>query len=262
MKDDFFIGWQESPPKVYIKSAKLFFVFTLALSAVIVCIYIVAQKGYKNSRYKIGEITSIQGTFYAHPKPNLVTQEEKVIFLTGKGKFGAEQTIANWELENSNKLDGKQVTLQGTTASYNGVTFLELALQEASIALIDGNTTRKRDISNKSIPLELSGELVDPKCYFGAMKPGFGKIHKSCAIRCLSGGIPPVLVSEKGDYYMVLLQENTSIEDIAKYIGKNADFSGMVKIIDGISYLTLDNADSIVLNDKIRLDQAITLCKN
>lgn len=35
---------------------------------------------------------------------------------------------------------------------------------------------------------------MDSKCYLGAMKPGDGKAHKACAILCVSGGIPPVLI--------------------------------------------------------------------
>lgn len=40
----------------------------------------------------------------------------------------------------------------------------------------------------------LVGEIVDPKCYLGAMKPGDGKPHKVCATLCIQGGIPPMFV--------------------------------------------------------------------
>ena len=40
----------------------------------------------------------------------------------------------------------------------------------------------------------LRGEIVDSKCYLGVMKPGRGKPHRACAVRCISGGIPPVLM--------------------------------------------------------------------
>lgn len=41
----------------------------------------------------------------------------------------------------------------------------------------------------------LRGELVDPKCFGGAMKPGDGKTHKGCAVLCLRGGIPLVFMA-------------------------------------------------------------------
>ena len=37
---------------------------------------------------------------------------------------------------------------------------------------------------------ELEGEIVDGKCYLGVMNPGSGKVHRDCAARCLSGGVP------------------------------------------------------------------------
>lgn len=40
----------------------------------------------------------------------------------------------------------------------------------------------------------LRGEIVDSKCWFGVMKPGQGKAHKDCAVRCISGGAPPAFV--------------------------------------------------------------------
>lgn len=36
----------------------------------------------------------------------------------------------------------------------------------------------------------LVGEIVDAKCWFGAMRPGYGKTHKSCAALCAQGRLP------------------------------------------------------------------------
>jgi len=38
---------------------------------------------------------------------------------------------------------------------------------------------------------ELAGEILDSKCWFGAMRPASGKTHKACASLCIRGGIPP-----------------------------------------------------------------------
>ena len=59
----------------------------------------------------------------------------------------------------------------------------------------------------------LRGEIIDAKCFSGVMKPGAGKTHLGCAVRCVSGGVPAMfhtrnaqgqeldllLVDEKGD---------------------------------------------------------------
>jgi hypothetical protein len=53
----------------------------------------------------------------------------------------------------------------------------------------------------------LRGEIVDTKCYLGAMKPGAGRPHKECATLCISGGVPPCLLfcDEQGNARTALL---------------------------------------------------------
>ena len=47
------------------------------------------------------------------------------------------------------------------------------------------------------------GEIVDSKCYLGVMNPGRTKVHRDCATRCISGGIPPMLVTADATYLLV-----------------------------------------------------------
>jgi hypothetical protein len=46
-----------------------------------------------------------------------------------------------------------------------------------------------------------TGELVDSKCYLGVMRPGLGKVHRGCAVRCLAGGVPPAILVRGADGY-------------------------------------------------------------
>ncbi len=76
----------------------------------------------------------------------------------------------------------------------------------------------------------MTGEIIDPKCYFGAMNPGYGKPHLSCASRCISGGIMPVLKymdSDGEENYCVLTDDVNKINDyIIKYIGRTVSIKG------------------------------------
>ena len=57
--------------------------------------------------------------------------------------------------------------------------------------------------------VQLTGEIVDSKCYFGVMNPGAGKVHRDCAVRCISGGVPPAfLVRDGGGSTATLLLAN------------------------------------------------------
>jgi len=64
---------------------------------------------------------------------------------------------------------------------------------------------------NQAVPknlgeFDLVGEIVDSKCYFGNMNPGNGKVHRDCAVRCMSGGIPPVFATNDFNGSPVVLQ--------------------------------------------------------
>lgn len=41
----------------------------------------------------------------------------------------------------------------------------------------------------------LVGEILDAKCWFGAMRPSSGNVHKACAALCVRGGLPPAFCS-------------------------------------------------------------------
>ena len=68
-----------------------------------------------------------------------------------------------------------------------------LEVREAAAAPGSGNTraTERRTVAERVM---LRGEIVDSKCYLGVMNPGEGTVHRDCAARCLSGGLPPMLV--------------------------------------------------------------------
>lgn len=53
--------------------------------------------------------------------------------------------------------------------------------------------------------VQFDGEILDMKCYLGAMAPATGKPHKACAALCIRGGIPPALfVRGRGEQRMML----------------------------------------------------------
>jgi hypothetical protein len=87
---------------------------------------------------------------------------------------------------------GKTVQLRGTKIYRDNQTMLEVA--SGSILLKPGSTQSQPPSQELGI-FELSGEIVDSKCYLGVMNPGSGKVHRDCAVRCISGGIPPVFAT-------------------------------------------------------------------
>ena len=101
-----------------------------------------------------------------------------------------------------------------------------------TILQLDKNDNAGLNISGEMIPMEMMprvkdlgtrkirGEIIYPKCYFGVMKPGEGKPHRDCAIRCILGGISPMLAvkNEKGEanYYLLALTDEGSINEAVR----------------------------------------------
>ena len=80
------------------------------------------------------------------------------------------------------------------------------------------------------------------------MKPGRGKPHRSCAARCLAGGIPPALlvVSVEGASRLLLLADAQggplAAEAVLELVGEPVTASGTVERRAGLLVLRLDDA--------------------
>ena len=86
-----------------------------------------------------------------------------------------------------------------------------IEVQPGSVmSLGDGSlTTKIKDLG----VVTLTGEIVDSKCYLGVMNPGQGKVHRDCASRCLSGGIPPLFVDlANGEQYLLVGLDGNRLE--------------------------------------------------
>ncbi len=130
--------------------------------------------------------------------------------LAALSGFSSYYLVAEWKFGLSpdaiHGFDGQAVTLQGTLIYRGNQTMIQVVdktLQEAK-------TPAPPLTGQEIIPLgsqTLTGEIVDSKCYLGVMNPGQLTPHRACAIRCISGGIPPVLLvrPQKGPAVYLLL---------------------------------------------------------
>jgi hypothetical protein len=222
---EFYIGWMAKAPKVFAKHVKkvLFFLFFLAL--VVAYLLSTKQKKFSTANFEFGKTTEVKGVYYNSPVPMLKVFDKDSLSITlplvGYGKHGAETAIMELEKEKNVSLNGKEVTLKGTLIYGDGKTLLQVDKNENPIINIGAVSTvqpDQKDMGTKTI----LGEIIDPKCYFGVMKPGEGKVHRDCAIRCILGGIPPVLhvQNEKGEsnYYLIVgpngEKMNEAVQDI------------------------------------------------
>jgi hypothetical protein len=210
-QQDFYIGWMVESTKSLCKTCKESFADSFSVALIVAYLLSTSQKKFSTANFEFGKLTEIKGVYYNNPVPMLKVFDKNnlsiSIPLVGYGKHGAETAIMEWEKEKGVSLNGKEVTLKGTLIYGDGKTLLQIDKNDNPVVNIGAESTvqlQQKDLGTQTI----SGEIVDPKCYFGVMKPGEGKVHRDCAIRCILGGIPPVLhvQNEKGEsnYYLIV----------------------------------------------------------
>lgn len=234
---EFYIGYRNDNHPIFKKTFKWVILLLCLLIIAIAFFVSFSQKYFSNSSFELNEDTTLNGIYHAQPYPMLQVQLDNNIYqnilLLGYGKFGAERQL-NESAEQSLH-NGITLSVTGNLIYYNGKTLLQVhPNKNIKISNRSGTAIPTLNYSHTS---NLIGEIIDPKCYFGVMKPGKGKIHKSCAIRCISGGIPPVFLTidsnGKEDYYLITDQQGQPLkESLIPLIGKKIKLSGSVLNLD------------------------------
>mgnify|MGYP006267696623 CR=1 FL=1 len=136
------------------------------------------------------EPVQVQGTLRMEPYPALVRTDAAgratSYLLARSSKRGVAEAMRPFE--------GSIATVTGTPIEREGKRMLLIDepsdVRAAVEAMEADKALRTDDLGTRS----LVGEIVDSRCYLGAMKPGEGKTHRPCAQLCILGGIPPLLV--------------------------------------------------------------------
>jgi methionine sulfoxide reductase heme-binding subunit len=102
--------------------------------------------------------------------------------LVGQGKHGPPAELL--------APGDRQVALQGHLIERYGKNLIEVVGEAPAEATGSLAPPTRVPLGRQT----LRGEIVDSKCFFGVMKPGQGKAHRDCAVRCISGGAPPAFV--------------------------------------------------------------------
>ena len=225
----FYIGWMAHAPKVFVRFIKGYLFFLLPVVMVLAALLALSQKKFGKGNFEFGTLTEIKGVYFDKPVPNIVMMNGKDIWgnenimtvpLIGYGKHGAEEAIADIEKEKNTSFNGKELTIKGTLLYNDGKLLVQIDKNDNPItkisSLASSFITEKKDLGS----LEVKGEIIDPKCFFGVMKPGEGKPHKDCAIRCILGGMPPMLLvrNEKNEanYYLIVGANGERMNDAVK----------------------------------------------
>jgi len=219
-QDEFYIGYLPEAPLGFARFVKRAILTVLGIVAVVAVLLVTGQGAFYASAFEFGTYRTFEGVVSEKPYAMLLVQrpgeigslsQQSRYYLVAFGKFGANDLVSG--------MDGKRVKLQGSLIYRDNQTMIEI--QEGSVEVVAGSAPVSgggQSLGN----FELIGEIVDSKCFFGVMNPGNLKPHKACAIRCSSGGIPPVFVvrnhAGETSYFLLVSEEgkavNTQVLDL------------------------------------------------
>ena len=200
---DFYVGYLPKAPEGLARFVHKVIIALGLLAVTAALVLVVDQMPFGNSAFEFGKLRSFEGVVVTRPFPTLLVsrpgeigQQDKYsrYLLVAPGKHGADAFVAG--------VDGKHVRLQGQLIYREGGTMVEIT--PGSITVVDTAAADQEAIRDLGT-VTLTGEIVDSKCYLGVMNPGQGKVHRDCAARCLSGGIPPIFVTNNGESQLLLV---------------------------------------------------------
>jgi len=195
--DEFYIGWQgQAPGSIASHTRKV--VVTLGIILIALAgILALAQRTIGVASFEWGTLKTFSGILKLSPYPHLLTPRPgqntgpSTYYLVAPFKFGLKA-------DNLAALDGKAVTLKGTLVYRGKDTMIEA--RPESIRPTEAATAGIAASAPISLGQQtLIGEIVDSKCYLGVMNPGRLPPHRACAVRCISGGVPPILLVRQNE---------------------------------------------------------------
>jgi hypothetical protein len=153
------------------------------------------QPPFSSGKFEFGEFRRHEGMVVEWPYPMLVTKTGPFL-LVGEGKFGVAAEVRGH--------DGDSALLEGALIERGAQRMLEV--KTGSLRMTKGTAPAEMQTVDLGL-VTLTGEIVDMKCHLGVMKPGEGKVHRGCAARCISGGIPAgfLVRDPRGETSLMLL---------------------------------------------------------
>lgn len=236
--DEFYVGYLAMPRGLRHFTLGAVTVLALAVPAVVAALA-AGQRPLPTGTFEFGVRRGFEGVLYEHPIPLLRVHGAdggaSTMLLVGAGKAGLP--------EFAHGADGHRVRFAGSLIYREQMTMVEMN-DPASFEVLDGGVSTPRRGIEVVGPITVVGELVDTKCYLGVMKPATGKVHRACAIRCLSGGVPPgVLVRTAGDdgvVFMLAGRDGSALDYDVQWAALTVTAAGTLELHDATPVIRID----------------------
>ncbi len=242
-KDEFFVGYNaklsSADRRAMILTAGIGLV-GVALGGAKAAVH---QQGWGSGDWDMGEVRDIEGIVEQTPYPVLRTAaldgQMRSVSLVCSSKCGASAILAPYE--------GKPVWVRGTVISRGRHRLL--AVVDNQDWLGDAkNAVAAPPVEEEYLGLAaLNGEILDAKCWAGAMRPGSGKTHKACASLCIRmGGTPWFVAKDKAGKRAIFVltgpEGEPLREEVLAMVGEPVRASGKLMRRDDLVQFRVDPA--------------------
>ncbi len=236
---EFYVGYLPRQPPGIGRFMGRAVVCLLASAAALAYLVPQLHEPYDAARSDFRDTREFEGTLIADPAPRLVStlpggDGVKSYLLVGRGKSGPKINVEG--------LAGKEVKISGTLIYRGSDTLISVRSAEVS------GGRRETYPEERLLGLAtLRGEIVDSKCYYGTMRPGYTKVHRACASRCILGGAAPVLIARDANGaevgFVLADSAGGAVNDrIREHIAEPIEITGEVIVRDGALILHADPA--------------------
>jgi hypothetical protein len=248
MSDEFYIGWEAKAAPGIGKTVRRFVALMVVVMLGLALAFAAMQRTIGVGAFEYGDLKKFTGTLKVQPYPHLLVRRPgtagaqtafSVYYLVAPFKFGLDR-------DKLSPLDGHYVSLMGTLIYRGNQTMVEavpdtIKIDEQEMPLPPGTETVALGRQT------LEGEIVDSKCFLGVMNPGQLAPHRGCAIRCISGGIPPVLLVRQKDgqavYLLLVSADGKPVnKEVLAMVAEPVQITGEVRRQDGLLILRADPA--------------------
>lgn len=243
-EDPFYVGYMPDAPASVASFIKTRIMALLIATFVVAAVIATRFQQLGPATFEFGNNRDFEGCLEMQPYPHLaVTRpgsaseehgEVSRYYLTVFGKHGAEDHVRAFA--------NQKVKLAGQLIYRDDQTMIEIK---------DGSLVKVGDSDVSSAPrtleaVSLEGEIIDSKCYLGVMNPGSLKPHKACAINCIRGGVPPMLLvrgENRAFYYLLVDTQGKPVNRrILDKIAVPVRIQGVVEQLDNLRILKADPA--------------------
>lgn len=252
-REAFYVGYFSRMPKplAWFMRGILVWLFGIVIAQAVAMPFL--HRGYDPGRSDFGDLREYTGLLVVEPVPHLVIvrpgradlQPFSRYLLVGRGKSGPKIDVE--------ALAGSWVTVTASPVYRDETVLLAVKRGRAAdpvqipvLKTLPGSNAEDLGV------FSLRGEIIDSKCYFGTMRPGHGKVHRACAVRCIAGGIPAMLLVEdpNGQRVALLLagEDGRALSsEVLDYVAKPIEISGRVERIDDMLVLYAEPSGYLLL---------------